>query len=151
MDTALLDIRRYGLDNDLLGLVESVANAQWDDANKMEPYELADLREYLVHDDNVLLVAHKDGVLAGMLLACKIYTPYKQQQWMYVDELDVVVDVRNQGIGRALMLELFVVAKAMGACEVWLGTEPDNVPATSLYESFHPYLSETFTGYTFRL
>ncbi len=144
-------VLRLGLGDDLDQLVADVAAAEWDGANEMEPYDLDALREYLGRDDNVLLVARINDELAGLLLACKIYAPYKNGQWMYVDEVDVAVNHRRKGVGGALMKELFAVAKGMGLKEAWLGTEPDNISANKLYRSLGPSSSESFVDYTFRL
>ncbi|MGH2837030.1 MAG: GNAT family N-acetyltransferase [Thermoleophilaceae bacterium] len=52
----------------------------------------------------------------------------------YLAELYVVPDKRGQGIGRALMNEVFAVARAEGAGHIELNTSDDDVAARALYE-----------------
>jgi ribosomal protein S18 acetylase RimI-like enzyme len=132
-------------------IVASVIPEQWDVANEMEPYDESALREYLSHDDNILLVAYDSDEIVGLLLATKVYLPYKSSHWMYVDELDTKPSHRRQGIGRALMERIFEITRRSGMKEVYLGTEMDNVGAQKFYESLHPIESEQFIGYTFKI
>ena len=53
----------------------------------------------------------------------------------YLAELYVVPDKRGRGIGRALMDEVFQVARAEGAGHIELNTSDDDVAARALYES----------------
>jgi ribosomal protein S18 acetylase RimI-like enzyme len=53
----------------------------------------------------------------------------------YIAELYVRPSRRRQGLGRALMAEALVVAKAKGADYIDLGTSEDDVAARALYES----------------
>ncbi len=55
---------------------------------------------------------------------------------LFLDEIGTGDDWRRQGIARALILKLFERADTEGIEEIWLGTEPDNMPARGLYESF---------------
>jgi GNAT superfamily N-acetyltransferase len=48
--------------------------------------------------------------------------PYGSEQWLYFDEVDVAVDQRRRGAGRAVMTKLFGIARRAGCVEVWLGT-----------------------------
>jgi ribosomal protein S18 acetylase RimI-like enzyme len=52
----------------------------------------------------------------------------------YLAELYVVPDKRGQGIGRALMDEVFAVAREQGAGHIELNTSHDDVAARALYE-----------------
>jgi ribosomal protein S18 acetylase RimI-like enzyme len=53
----------------------------------------------------------------------------------YVAELYVRPARRRQGLGRALMVEALVLARAKGADYIDLGTSEDDVAARALYES----------------
>ncbi len=53
----------------------------------------------------------------------------------YLEELYVVPALRGQGIGRVLLREAMVVARAEGAVNIELGTSEDDEAARALYES----------------
>ena len=54
---------------------------------------------------------------------------------LYIDEVGVAPAYRRKGIARLMLDELFALARELGCAEAWVGTEADNVPATTLYES----------------
>jgi ribosomal protein S18 acetylase RimI-like enzyme len=110
----------------------------------------AALREIVADPNYLLLYAYVDGRVAGLALAMRMLKPGKEH-WLYVDELDTHPDYRRMGVGKALMTELFRYARSWGLKEVWLGTEPDNTAANSLYRSLNPTEREKFIGYTFQL
>ena len=93
------------------------------------------LDTYLAGSANWMCVALVDGVVVGMLMAV-IHTHPDKETELFLDEIGTGDDWRRKGIAKALMGELFARADAEGIEEIWLGTEPDNVPARGLYESF---------------
>jgi ribosomal protein S18 acetylase RimI-like enzyme len=54
----------------------------------------------------------------------------------YLAELYVVPERRGQGLGRALLEEVIVVAREVGADRIELNTSEDDVAARGLYERF---------------
>lgn len=146
-----LIVRRITSGDDTFEVANRIRPEQWGPDNEMEAYDQTALRQFLSHDDNVLLVAYDADEIVGLLLATKIYMPYKNSHWMYVDELDTRPSHRRQGVARALMEHLFTVTKEMGMNEVWLGTEHNNTAAQKLYESLGPAEVERMIGYTYLL
>lgn len=80
----------------------------------------------------------------------KLLKPYKDEDWFYVDEVDVLPEFRRQGVARAMMQKVLEIAAEWGLDEVWLGTEPDNMAANKLYKSMNPSEVEEFIGYTYK-
>ena len=54
---------------------------------------------------------------------------------MFLYELSVAPDHRNQGIGRELVGALAELARSRGSYGMWVGTEPDNAPALATYRA----------------
>ena len=91
------------------------------------------LRPLLAEGETVVLLAGDgpDG-LALMRFRPSIWIERRE---CYLGELYVVPDKRGRGIGRALMDEVFAVARAAGAGHIELNTSHDDVAARALYES----------------
>ena len=89
-------------------------------------------RELLAGDDTAALLAGEapDG-FAVMRFRASLYTDDLE---CYLAELYVVPERRGQGIGRALMDEVFAVAREKGARHIELNTSHDDVAARALYE-----------------
>ena len=97
------------------------------------PEKIADrLRPLLAEGDTIVLLAGDgpDG-LALMRFRSSIWVEGLE---CYLAELYVVPDKRGRGIGRALMDEVFAVARAKGAKHIELNTSDDDVAARALYE-----------------
>lgn len=109
-----------------------------------------DIRAYLEQNGTIFLVCYDNGVFAGVASACILLKPYGES-WLYLDEIDVPVNMRKQGAGSLMMKELFEIARKKGCVEVLVGTEKDNKIAQSFYESLQPTEVEEFVGYTFKL
>jgi aminoglycoside 6'-N-acetyltransferase I len=99
------------------------------------PIDAARLAIYLSGPGNWLCVARHQGLVIGMVMAVIHHHPDKPTE-LFLDEIGTGDDWRRQGVARVLMQELFKRADAEGIGEIWLGTEPDNMPARGLYESF---------------
>lgn len=148
-------ISRLTLDSDLESVVSQINASKWDDANDLDEYAVGPLRAYLASEGSVFFTCH--GVDAGRQNLMGIASgrielkPYGYFKWMYVDEVDVCVDQRKKGAGKALMNALLEYAAECGCEELWLGTEVDNAPANALYRSLAPDEADEFVGYNFEL
>jgi ribosomal protein S18 acetylase RimI-like enzyme len=56
-----------------------------------------------------------------------------KQPALFVNEVGVAEDVRQQGIGTTLCMALFATAREIGCQGIWLATESDNAAARALY------------------
>ena len=70
---------------------------------------------------------------------------------LYVDNLGVAVTLQRKGVATRLMRELLAWGKELGCALAWVGTEPGNAAARSLYQSLGPAESEMFAFYAFDL
>jgi ribosomal protein S18 acetylase RimI-like enzyme len=89
-------------------------------------------RELLATDDTVALLAGDPP--DGFAVLRFRESLYMEALECYLAELYVVPDKRGQGIGRALMDEVFAVAREKGAGHIELNTSEDDVAARALYE-----------------
>jgi aminoglycoside 6'-N-acetyltransferase I len=105
------------------------------------PIDPAHLAAYLADPGHMLLVAIAGGQVVGQARAIVHRHPDAGPE-LYVDNLGVAEDFRRQGIARRLMLALYELGRAAGCVETWVGTEPDNDPALSLYASLGGERSE---------
>ncbi len=89
-------------------------------------------RKLIAGGDTVALLAGEapDG-FAVLRFRESLYTDALE---CYLAELYVVPDKRGQGIGRALMEEVFALAREKGATHIELNTSHDDVAARALYE-----------------
>ncbi|NJM22451.1 MAG: GNAT family N-acetyltransferase [Richelia sp. RM2_1_2] len=88
-------------------------------------------------------------LIAKQISSRILLKPYGES-WLYLDEIDVPLNLRKQSAGSLMMKELFEIARENGCVEVWLGMEKDNKIAQSFYESLQPTEVEEFVGYTFK-
>lgn len=149
----MITVSAISATDDLEGLVSDINAARWDDANDMTDYSVSALQSYLGHQHTVFLACHDvvggERRFLGMASGRLQPKPYDNEWWLYVDEVDVCVDHRCRGAGRALMQAFFEIARAAGCDMTWLGTEVDNHAANALYRSLDPAAIEQFVGYTY--
>lgn len=141
--------------DDLAALVADINSAQWDAANEMAVYDEASLRDYLEREDTLFVVCYRSTdsgrALLGFASSRFEHKPYGGELWLYVDELDVCADQRQQGAGKRIMQRLIEIATEADCEEVWLGTEADNLAANALYESLDPDDVGQVVGYTYEM
>jgi aminoglycoside 6'-N-acetyltransferase I len=114
-----------------------------------EPIDPARAAAYLADPRHHMVVAIKDGVVAGQCAGVIYRHPDKPAE-LFIDEVGVTPALQRQGIARRLLGEMLARGRALGCAEAWVGTEHDNKPARRLYESFGVE-AESFVMYTFTL
>lgn len=92
------------------------------------------LDAYLAEKTHWMVVAVLDGVVIGKATAMVHRRPDKEDE-LYLDEIDVIPDLRRKGIAKMILKKVLEMAADWGCEECWLGTEKDNIPARKLYES----------------
>ena len=120
-------------DAEAIGRLLDAFNTEYEDFTP-GPEKIAErVRELLAGGDTVIVLAGDgpDG-LAVLRFRPSIWIEALE---CYVAELYVVPAKRGRGIGRALMNEVFEVARQEGAGHIELNTSDDDVAARALYES----------------
>jgi ribosomal protein S18 acetylase RimI-like enzyme len=113
-------------------------------------FTAASLKQFLESGPTFYLIATIDSQLAGAVHGYLLLHP-TGVKYLYIDEVDTVVQYRRQGVAKAMMAEAFNIGRELGAQEAWLGTEHDNEPAKALYEGLKPSEIENGPIYTFKL
>lgn len=100
------------------------------------------LQERLTQGDAVIFLARLDGLAVGF---AQLYPSFSSlalaKSWILYD-LYVLASARRQGVAEALLERCRVLAQETGACELFLQTAKDNLPAQALYEK-HGYQRDT--------
>lgn len=150
-----INVEQINIQDDLSQIVSDINGAEWDDDNEISPYEVEPLKVYLQRQDTVFVVAYNiegdSKTFLGMASGRIEIKPYGKELWLYVDEVDVCVNQRKKGAGKAIMEKLLAIADEADCEEVWLGTEVDNDPANALYRSLDPDDVGEVVGYTYEL
>jgi ribosomal-protein-alanine N-acetyltransferase len=98
-----------------------------------DPVDVEATRRFLADDVNVLLIAYEADLPAGFVSGTALTHPDKQQPEMFLNELAVDEQFRGRGIGRALVAELWRIARESGCRGMWVLTDHDNAPANKVY------------------
>jgi len=137
-----VEIRRLYPGDD--ALVKRIAEDVFD-----EPVRADRLSAYLASPGHMMIVALADGVVVGQCAAVIHRHPDKVTE-LYIDEVGVSPAFQRQGIARKMLDAMFTLGREQGCGEAWVGTEPDNVAARSLYET-HGAVAEPFVMYAYKL
>jgi len=117
------------------------------------PIDAIRLAAYLSQPGHHMIVAMHGEVVVGQTAAVVHRHPDKPTE-LYIDEVGVAENYRQQGIARRMLELMLAHGKAIGCEEAWVGTEPDNLPARSLYERQRQSgdaEAEPFVMYLYRL
>jgi ribosomal protein S18 acetylase RimI-like enzyme len=119
-------------DAEAIGRLLHDFNSEYEDFTPGPEKIAARVRSLMAAGDTVVLLAGEepDG-LAVMRFRPSLWVEALE---CYLAELYVVPGKRGQGIGRALMDEVFEVARKQGAGHIELNTSDDDVAARALYE-----------------
>lgn len=90
------------------------------------------LAAFIESPGHLMVFATSGARVVGMASGTVLLHPDKLPA-LFVNEVGVVEDMRNQGIGAAVTQELLTLGRAAGCKGIWLATEGDNAPARALY------------------
>jgi ribosomal protein S18 acetylase RimI-like enzyme len=90
--------------------------------------------KFLASDGHHLLAALSEDTMIGFVSGVETTHPDKGTE-MFLYELSVSTEHRNQGVGRALVRALADLARERGCYGMWVGTEPDNGAALATYRA----------------
>ena len=88
---------------------------------------------FLAHPDTLLLVASWEGKASGFLSAYRLQRFDRRRAGVLLYEIGIQEPFQRRGAGRALVEDAKRWAVEVGADELWVLTEEDNVPARALY------------------
>jgi [ribosomal protein S18]-alanine N-acetyltransferase len=98
-----------------------------------DPVDLDATRRFLADDANVLLVAYVEGEPAGFVTGTELTHPDKRAPELFLNELAVDEAHRGRGIGRALVGELWRLARERGCRGMWVLADEGNTAAGKVY------------------
>ena len=110
----------------------------------------ATLAHYLATPGHHLIVAIAQGEMVGQVAAVVHRHPDLRPTELYIDEVAVTPACQRQGIAARLLEAAFALGRELGCAEAWVGTEPDNLAANTLYER-RSLPVEPFVMYVFNL
>lgn len=122
-------IKIFEVTNDNIELMDNVVDGLFDN-----PVDPARLQAFLAEPTHWLVVAVLDGKVIGKCTAMVHKRPDKDDE-LYIDEIDVIGNLRRNGIAKQILGKMLKLADERGCEECWLGTEHDNLAARKLYES----------------
>jgi ribosomal protein S18 acetylase RimI-like enzyme len=93
------------------------------------------LRERLRFGESVVLVARRDGALAGFVQLYPMFSSVRTAKTWVLNDLYVDAGARRRGVARALLDAAAAFARADGAAGIALETAHDNAAARALYRA----------------
>ncbi|MGL4309570.1 MAG: GNAT family N-acetyltransferase [Paracoccaceae bacterium] len=123
-----------------LNLMLSIREGLFD--NPVDPAQAA---AFLNDPGHEIVLAFAGEEAVGMVTGTVLLHPDKPPA-MFVNEVGVRENWQRRGIAREIMERFFVIARERGCKGIWLGTEPDNHAALSLYRSLDGD-EESFVGF----
>lgn len=104
-------------------LLDNVAEGVFD-----HDIKTSKLAAFLECPRHLMALAVDDGEVIGMASAVEFFHPDKSPQ-LWINEVGVTPERRNQGIGRQLVQALLDIGQKRGCVDAWLGTEYSNPAA----------------------
>lgn len=110
----------------------------FEDVFKMENFQMPDenyLQELLAKDSFFVFVALVEEKVVGGLTAYTLPQYYSQSPLVYIYDLAVQTQWQRQGIGKQLISGIIHYCKEIGAEEVFVQAEEEDVHAVEFYHS----------------
>lgn len=85
--------------------------------------------------NDLVLLARTGGKYVGMAICFLGFSTFHARPLINIHDFMVLEDFRGQGIGRALLEEIEIIAHDMGCCKITLEVQENNTPARRLYRS----------------
>ena len=111
--------------------------------NPVDPDQCAG---FIADAGHMMVFATLADRVVGMASGTVLRHPDKQPA-LFVNEVGVDEELRNQGIGAALTQRLLGMAREQGCKGIWLATEGDNTPARALYRKLGARETEEIVVY----
>ena len=85
--------------------------------------------------NDLVLLARTGGEYVGMAICFLGFSTFHARPLINIHDFMVLEDFRGQGIGRALLEEIEIIAHDMDCCKITLEVQENNTPARRLYRS----------------
>ncbi len=96
------------------------------------PVKPESAEEFLGDDRHHLIVAYLQNKVIGMASGLHYVHPDKHPE-LFINEVSVLDEYQNKGIGRKLVQHLCEHGKTLGCKQAWVGTEVSNHKARKTY------------------
>jgi ribosomal protein S18 acetylase RimI-like enzyme len=114
--------------------LEAVKNIKLkDDVYTQNKLTLDYLYDYLSNHRNYVFVAIENGQAIGLLYSYRLQRIDRNQDAMFLYEIEVDQRYRNIGIGSRLIEELKKVCRKENIMKMWVGTNSSNLAAMRMY------------------
>jgi len=115
------------------------------------PINTTSLKAFLDCPRHIMVLAVEQEIVIGMASAVEYFHPDKSPQ-LWINEIGVTPNKRNQGVGRKLLQQLLMIAKERKCVFAWLGTDTDNYAAQSCFNAIpHGEQPTSFLMYEWEL
>jgi [ribosomal protein S18]-alanine N-acetyltransferase len=98
-----------------------------------DPVSMQATARFLQHDGNHLVIAYVDGEPAGFVSGTEIVHPDQPQPELFLNELGVDPSYRGRGVARALVENLWQIARNGDCRGMWVLTDDENEAACKTY------------------
>jgi len=148
----MIKVKKILYEDNLEEIAVAIDASAWTENSEINSsdYSINHIKKSLEQSNHLFCVAYDKEQFAGIASAF-ILTKPDGDIWLYVNEVDVVSEKQRLGVGTELMKFLETEAAKVGAVEMWLGTEKDNISANALYKSLRPDEIEDFVGYNYKI
>ena len=87
------------------------------------------------HPTSLIFLAYIDGKAIGIATCFLGFSTFTAKQLIHIDDLAVLPEYRNQGVGRNLLAEIERKAREMDCCKLTLQVQEKNYNARRVYEA----------------
>jgi ribosomal protein S18 acetylase RimI-like enzyme len=115
--------------------IEAIRDLKPSEERSGQNASIEHMKLLLTSEENYLYIAYVNTVPVGFLLAYSFPRIDRDQNMIYLYEIDVIPKYRRQGIGSQMIQRLKNECRCNNVMKVWVGTENDNIAARALYES----------------
>ena len=87
------------------------------------------------HPTSLIFLAYNEGQAIGIATCFLGFSTFAAKPLIHIDDLAVLPEYRNQGVGRNLLAEIERKAREMGCCKLTLQVQEKNYDARRVYET----------------
>jgi ribosomal protein S18 acetylase RimI-like enzyme len=98
-----------------------------------DPVSLEATARFLQEEANHLVIGYVDAEPAGFVSGTEIVHPDQPDPELFLNELGVDAAFRGRGVGRALVENLWEIARSRGCRGMWVLTDDENEAACKTY------------------